>query len=71
NYNRVPGRTPLDWTMPLGADRGNGIWVHVDHGAATQGCVTLPKPVLRDLMRRLDPASAPVIVMGPAAALAP
>ncbi|MFI1014641.1 L,D-transpeptidase family protein [Streptomyces sp. NPDC020965] len=70
NYNRVPGRTPLDWTRPLGEEKGGGIWVHVDHGAATQGCVALPKPLMRDLMKRLDPAARPVVVMGPQGVLA-
>ncbi|WP_372343681.1 hypothetical protein [Streptomyces sp. KL116D] len=42
NYNRKPGTTPLDWTRPLGMNRGGGIWFHVDHGGPTQGCVTLP-----------------------------
>ncbi|MFE7133837.1 L,D-transpeptidase family protein [Streptomyces sp. NPDC057638] len=65
DYNRVPGRTPLDWTRPLGAERGGGIWVHVDHGAGTAGCVGVGKPQMRELLRRLDPAARPVVVMGP------
>ncbi|MFI8088534.1 L,D-transpeptidase family protein [Streptomyces sp. NPDC086080] len=70
NYNRKPGTTPLDWTRPLGTDRGGGIWFHVDHGSPTQGCVTLPKPRMRELLRWLDRESAPVVVMGDRAALA-
>ncbi|NGO80452.1 hypothetical protein G6045_33065 [Streptomyces sp. YC504] len=70
NYNRKPGTTPLDWTRPLGMGRGGGIWFHVDHGAPTQGCVTLPKPRMRELLTWLDEQSKPVVVMGDAGALA-
>ncbi|GAA2958742.1 L,D-transpeptidase family protein [Kitasatospora cinereorecta] len=69
NYNRTPGTTPLDSTRPLGEERGGGIWIHVDHGGPTQGCVSLPEERMRELLRLLDPAKYPVIVMGDAAAL--
>jgi L,D-peptidoglycan transpeptidase YkuD (ErfK/YbiS/YcfS/YnhG family) len=65
DYNRVPGRSPLDEAHPMGAGRGGGIWLHVDHGGPTHGCVALAKPDLVALMRALDPADHPVIVMGP------
>ena len=70
NYNRQPGTSPLDHTRPLGEDRGGGIWIHVDHGGPTQGCVSLPEERMRELLRTLDPAKNPVIVMGDVAALA-
>lgn len=69
NYNREPGNTPLDGTRPLGAEKGGGIWIHVDHGGPTQGCVSLPLARMKDLLRWLDPAKRPVVVMGDAAAL--
>ncbi|MFJ8934685.1 L,D-transpeptidase family protein [Streptomyces sp. NPDC102365] len=69
DYNRAPGTSPLDWTRPLGADRGGGIWVHVDHGGPTQGCVSLREDHMKALLRAVDPARRPVIVMGDAAAL--
>ncbi len=69
NYNRKPGTTPLDWTRPLGMRRGGGIWFHVDHGAPTQGCITLPKPRMRELLTWLDVQSKPVVVMGDGDAL--
>ncbi|MFF5006316.1 L,D-transpeptidase family protein [Streptomyces phaeochromogenes] len=69
NYNRQAGTTPLDWTRPLGAGRGGGIWLHVDHGGPTQGCVSLRKKHMKELLRALDPDRDPVIVMGNAAAL--
>ncbi|MFF3849191.1 L,D-transpeptidase family protein [Streptomyces sp. NPDC002328] len=64
NYNREPGTSPLDWTRPLGAERGGGIWIHVDHGGPTHGCVSIAEPHMRDLLRTLDPALRPVVVMG-------
>ncbi|MFJ7966437.1 L,D-transpeptidase family protein [Streptomyces sp. NPDC096324] len=70
DYNRRPGTTPLDWTRPMGAGRGGGIWLHVDHGGPTHGCVGLREKDLVELMRALDPALHPVVVMGDAASLA-
>ncbi|MFI6693566.1 L,D-transpeptidase family protein [Streptomyces sp. NPDC050433] len=69
NYNREPGTTPLDWTRPLGEDKGGGIWIHVDHGGPTQGCVSLPMPRMKDLLRWLDPAKHPQVVMGDVSSL--
>jgi L,D-peptidoglycan transpeptidase YkuD (ErfK/YbiS/YcfS/YnhG family) len=69
NYNRRPRTTPLDRSRPLGADKGGGIWIHVDHGGPTQGCVSLPKGRMKELLRWLDPAKKPVVVMGDETAL--
>ncbi|BBA98843.1 putative lipoprotein [Actinacidiphila reveromycinica] len=69
NYNRKPGTSPLDWTRPLGSSRGGGIWLHVDHGGPTHGCVALPESVMKTLLRTLDPAKHPVVVMGDAKSL--
>ncbi|MFE3183349.1 L,D-transpeptidase family protein [Streptomyces violascens] len=66
DYNRTPGRSPLDTSHPLGDDRGGGIWLHADHGGPTHGCIALARPDLRTLLTALDPAAHPVIVMGPA-----
>ncbi|MDI5962914.1 L,D-transpeptidase family protein [Streptomyces sp. SL13] len=70
NYNRKPGTSPLDWTRPMGASRGGGIWFHVDHGGPTHGCVSISRAHMKDLLRTLDPADHPVVVMGDAASLA-
>ncbi|MFB7103116.1 L,D-transpeptidase family protein [Streptomyces hydrogenans] len=70
DYNRVPGRTPLDKERPLGTERGGGVWIHVDHGGPTQACVALRRDDLRALLLALDPAAEPVVVMGPAPELA-
>ncbi|MEV0909772.1 L,D-transpeptidase family protein [Streptomyces hokutonensis] len=69
NYNRQPGTSPLDWTRPLGASRGGGIWIHVDHGGPTHGCVSIAEDHMKELLRTLDPARHPVVVMGDAASL--
>ena len=60
----MPGTSPLDGTQPLGQDRGGGIWVHVDHGGPTHGCVSVAAPHMVTLLRRSLPADHPVIVMG-------
>ncbi|MFF8316216.1 L,D-transpeptidase family protein [Streptomyces bobili] len=70
DYNREPGTSPLDWTRPLGAERGGGIWIHVDHGGPTHGCVSIAERHMKDLLRALDPALHPVVVMGDHASLA-
>jgi L,D-peptidoglycan transpeptidase YkuD (ErfK/YbiS/YcfS/YnhG family) len=69
DYNRVPGRSPLDRARPLGEARGGGIWLHLDHNGPTHGCVSVSRAGLRLLLRRLDPALDPVVVMGPRASV--
>lgn len=64
DYNHVPGASPLDGRTPLGADRGSGLWIHVDHQGPTHGCVALSRRHMVELLRALDPADHPVIVMG-------
>ncbi|MES9525219.1 L,D-transpeptidase family protein [Streptomyces capoamus] len=66
DYNRRPGTSPLDWTRPLGPGRGGGVWLHVDHGGPTHGCVSLAKAHMKELLRTLDPGRHPVVVMGDA-----
>ncbi|GGK19538.1 hypothetical protein GCM10011583_59270 [Streptomyces camponoticapitis] len=69
DYNRTSGTTPLDQTRPLGLAKGGGVWIHVDHEGPTQACVSLSRTRMVDLLRELDPAKRPVIVMGDAVAL--
>jgi L,D-peptidoglycan transpeptidase YkuD (ErfK/YbiS/YcfS/YnhG family) len=70
DYNRVPGTSPLDGSQPLGASRGGGIWVHVDHGGPTHGCVSVSAAHMVELLHTLLPADHPVIVMGDRGSLA-
>jgi len=44
--------------------RGAGIFLHVNGSGATAGCVSAPRPFLRRLMWRLDPAEHPVMAVG-------
>jgi L,D-peptidoglycan transpeptidase YkuD (ErfK/YbiS/YcfS/YnhG family) len=70
NYNREPGTSPLDWTRPLGPGRGGGVWLHVDHGGPTHGCVSVARAHMKELLRTLDPGRHPVVVMADADRLA-
>ncbi|ROP56022.1 L,D-peptidoglycan transpeptidase YkuD (ErfK/YbiS/YcfS/YnhG family) [Streptomyces sp. PanSC9] len=64
DYNRLKGAPPFDWNRPDGVDKGGGIWLHMDHGDGTSACVTVPEPGMKTLLRTLDPARHPVVVMG-------
>ena len=50
-------------TTPPNTSRGGGIFLHVDNGNKTAGCVAVKRSVMRDLMRWLDPEKDPVIVI--------
>ncbi|MEU7429620.1 hypothetical protein AB0B07_01815 [Streptomyces sioyaensis] len=70
NYNRVKGTSPLDPTRPEGQSKGGGVWLHMDHGSGTSACISVPKSGMQTLLRALDPARNPVVVMGDKAHLA-
>ncbi len=65
DFNRRPGRSPLDPAKPEGEAKGGNIWLHVDHDGPSQGCVGIPKEAMQKVLQTLDPAAKPVIVMGP------
>lgn len=44
--------------------RGSGIFVHVNGSGATAGCVSAPRPFVRKIVSRLDPAEWPVVAIG-------
>nr|WP_208902237.1 L,D-transpeptidase family protein [Streptomyces incarnatus] len=69
DYNRLPGTPPYDPTRPEGDDKGGGIWLHLDHGDGTSACVSVSKDAMEFLLRTLDPARHPVMVMGDRAEL--
>jgi L,D-peptidoglycan transpeptidase YkuD (ErfK/YbiS/YcfS/YnhG family) len=48
---------------------GSAIFFHVSHGSSTAGCVALPMSELVSVLRWLDPARSPRIVMGTTAAI--
>ncbi|MEV0253401.1 L,D-transpeptidase family protein [Streptomyces sp. NPDC050732] len=64
DYNRAKGTPPNDPTRPQGQAKGGGIWLHMDHGSGTSGCVSLSKAGMKYLLRTLDPKQHPVVVMG-------
>ena len=70
DYNRVPRTPPSNPVRPRGRAAGGGIWFHVDTNSATAGCVTVPNPAMVQVLRWLDPAKSPVILMGPASTVA-
>ncbi|WP_320784044.1 L,D-transpeptidase family protein [Streptomyces sp. CRN 30] len=69
DYNRVRGTSPNDPTRPEGSSKGGGIWLHLDHGSGTSGCVSLSRSGMEYLLRTLDPELRPVVVMGDRAEL--
>jgi L,D-peptidoglycan transpeptidase YkuD (ErfK/YbiS/YcfS/YnhG family) len=45
-------------------ERGSAIFLHVTHHSPTSGCVALPRPHVIQLLRWLNPADHPRIIMG-------
>ncbi|MEU6551623.1 L,D-transpeptidase family protein [Streptomyces sp. NPDC046915] len=64
DYNRIKGTPPNDPARPEGERKGGGIWLHMDHGSGTSACVSVSKEAMEYLLRALDPARHPVIVLG-------
>ncbi|WP_353941039.1 hypothetical protein ABII15_04895 [Streptomyces sp. HUAS MG91] len=69
DYNRVKGTAPNDPTRPQGQTKGGSIWLHMDHGSGTSACVSQSKANMEYLLKTLDPAQHPVVVMGDKAEL--
>jgi L,D-peptidoglycan transpeptidase YkuD (ErfK/YbiS/YcfS/YnhG family) len=57
-------------TGPIVPGAGSAIFLHDDTGSPTNGCVSLPAPQLDTLLRWLNPAAAPLIVIGTDASIA-
>ncbi|MEV8097714.1 L,D-transpeptidase family protein [Kitasatospora sp. NPDC085879] len=54
NFNRWPA---VPW-------RGSGIFLHVNGAGATAGCVSVPRPVMDQIMHWIDPSKNPKIAIG-------
>jgi L,D-peptidoglycan transpeptidase YkuD (ErfK/YbiS/YcfS/YnhG family) len=56
----------VDYNLPPRPDvrRGGGIFLHVSIGRPTAGCVAVPRATMRALLRWLDPAADPRIIIG-------
>ncbi|GAA2627763.1 L,D-transpeptidase family protein [Dactylosporangium fulvum] len=59
----------IRYNMPATPHRGSGIFLHQSNGNATLGCVSLARDHLVSVLRWLDPAANPRIVLSPTAAL--
>jgi len=73
DYNLPTGIHTAGGEMVAGAPadtrRGGGIFLHIDRPGATTGCVSVVQADLERVLRWLDPAQHPVIVMGPRSAI--
>lgn len=49
---------------PVIPGRGSGIFLHVQTGRSTNGCISLPRAQLLRVLRWLTPAASPRIVIG-------
>jgi L,D-peptidoglycan transpeptidase YkuD (ErfK/YbiS/YcfS/YnhG family) len=49
---------------PVVPRRGSGIFVHVQIGKATSGCISLRRPALLHVLRWFDPQALPQIAIG-------
>ena len=47
----------VEYNAARAPGRGSGIFLHVDTGHATNGCVSLPEPLLRRLLQTLRPGA--------------
>lgn len=69
DYNLPPGPIVRDAngirrsTTPADTRRGGGIFLHVTNGKVTAGCVAIPRNDMAALVRWLDPAKDPVVVI--------
>jgi len=67
--NAYPAFAVIDYNTPAAGPFGSAIFLHADTGAPTLGCVSLPLGDLDAVLRWLNPALHPVIVMGPDAVI--
>ena len=51
-------------SQPANTRRGGGIFLHVDNGRSTAGCVSVPRATMARILRWLDPAEHPMIAIG-------
>lgn len=68
NLPRGPVRAGTDGIRrtknPADTRRGGGIFLHASNGKVTAGCIAIDRDRMRAVMRWLDPAKSPVIVVG-------
>lgn len=68
---QFPSFAVIDYnTAPAIPYNGSAEFLQADTGSATDGCVALPLAQLDQVLRWIDPADSPAIVMGPASEIA-
>lgn len=50
-------------TSPANTSKGGGIFLHVTNGKVTAGCIAIAREQMRQVLRWLDPAKQPRIVI--------
>ena len=63
DFNRVAGSQVTSTAQPWGEGPGGDIWLHVDNGAPTLGCVTVAQASMVTILKWLNPGQHPVIVL--------
>ena len=48
---------------PANTSKGGGIFLHVSNGKVTAGCIAIPETEMAKVMRWIDPAKQPVVVV--------
>ena len=48
---------------PANTAKGGGIFLHVSNGKVTAGCIAIPQAQMAQVMRWIDPAKQPVVVV--------
>ena len=56
-------------TTPADVTKGGGIFLHVNGSGATAGCVSLYESSMLKVLKWLDPAKLPRIIMGPSSTI--
>ena len=70
DFNRPPGPVTVGRNgvrrsaVPADVRKGGGIFLHVDDGHPTAGCVAIPEAAMRRVLSWLDPQAHPAIVIG-------
>ncbi len=64
-YNHIDGMSPLSKRTPAPISKGNNIWIHEGHGSYSAGCLGASRTAVVAMLRWVNPAAQPVILMGP------
>lgn len=64
-YNHVAGTSPLSTRTVSGRSMGDQVWIHEGHNGYSLGCLGTSRAGVLAMLRWVNPASRPVILMGP------